>query len=81
MRIRRGKIRNENKARKALNWEPAEAKRYNVRTTAERANARLKEEFGAAKVRVRGHTKVACHLMFGILVLAADQLMRLVMAT
>jgi len=29
-------------------------------------------------VRVRGHDKVFCHLMFGILALAAEQLMRLV---
>ena len=44
------------------------------RTTAERANSRLKDEFGANKVRVRGHEKVYCHLMFSVLVLAADQL-------
>lgn len=68
----------EAKARKNLNWAPAEAIRYNARTTAERANARLKDEFGARKVRVQGHAKVACHLMFGVLVLAADQLIRLV---
>lgn len=70
-------ILTENKARKVLNWEPAEAKRYNERTTAERANSRLKDEFGANKVRVRGHAKVYCHLMFSVLVLAADQLLRL----
>jgi hypothetical protein len=29
-------------------------------------------------VRVRGHAKVLCHLMFGILALAVEQLMRLV---
>ena len=33
---------------------------------------------GARFVRVRGHDKVLCHLMFGILALAAEQLMRLV---
>ena len=71
-------IEAEAKARKTLNWIPAEDIRYNVRTTAERVNARLKDEFGACKVRVRGHLKVACHLMFGVLVLAADQLMKLV---
>jgi hypothetical protein len=68
----------EAKARKTLNWAPAEAVRYNARTTAERANSRLKDEFGACKVRVRGCIKVTCHLMFGVLVLAADQLMKLV---
>ncbi|MFN0065039.1 MAG: hypothetical protein ACKVOH_02245 [Chlamydiales bacterium] len=32
----------------------------------------------ANKLRVRGATKVACHPIFGVLVLAADQLMQLV---
>jgi hypothetical protein len=68
----------EAKARKTLNWSPAEDTRYNERSTAERANSRLKDEFGACKVRVRGHAKVACHLMFGVLVLAADQLIKIV---
>jgi hypothetical protein len=68
----------EAKNRKTLNLSTPEEIRYNVRTTAERANSRLKDEFGACKVRVRGHAKVACHLMFGVLALAADQLMRLV---
>jgi hypothetical protein len=68
----------EAKARKTLNFTSAEDIRYNVRSTAERANARLKDEFGACNVRVRGVVKVTCHLMFGVLALAADQLMRLV---
>jgi hypothetical protein len=33
---------------------------------------------GGRFVWVRGHDKVLCHLMFGILALAAEQLMRLV---
>ena len=68
----------EAKAKKTLNWVSVEAVRYNARSTAERVNSRMKDEFGACKVRVRGHIKVACHLMFGVLALAADQLMRLV---
>src|SRR3990167_1917917 len=71
-------IEMENLARRTLNWEPAETVRYNARSTAERANSRLKDEFGACKVRVRGGAKVSCHLMFGVLVLAADQLIKLV---
>lgn len=67
----------EGKARNTLNWKPAEAIRYNERTAAERTNARLKDEFGGRMVRVRGGSKVFCHLMIGILVLTADQLMRL----
>lgn len=70
-------LKRENKARLTLNWEPAEAVRYNHRSTAERSNARLKDEFGARNVRVRGSKKVFCHLMIGVLVLSADQLLRL----
>jgi hypothetical protein len=29
-------------------------------------------------VRVRGHAKVMCHLMFGMIALAADQILRLI---
>ena len=68
----------EAKARKTLNWKPPEALRYNERSTAERGNSRLKLEFGALTVKVRGHKKVLCHLMFGVLTLAADQLLKLV---
>jgi len=52
--------------------------RYHTRSTVERVNGRLKDEFGGRMVRVRGHAKVACHLMFGIVALTADQLMRFV---
>ncbi|NGX38027.1 MAG: hypothetical protein K1000chlam2_01196 [Chlamydiae bacterium] len=69
----------EKKARKTLNWEPAEATRYKARSGAERTNARLKDEFGGRTVRVRGPRKVFCHLMIGVLTLTADRLMRMIM--
>lgn len=56
---------------------PHEAKRYKERSTVERANGRLKEDFGANNVMVKGHSKVTQHLMFGVIVLFADQLLRL----
>jgi len=59
-----------------LSW--AEADRYRERTMVERVNARLKDEFGARHVRVRGGAKVMAHLMFGVLALTADQLLRMV---
>lgn len=68
----------EAKRQKLIHMVSPEKVRYRERTTAERANARLKDEFGGRMVRVRGHAKVFCHLMFGVLVLAADQLMNLV---
>ena len=56
---------------------PHEAERYKIRSGAERANSRLKEDFGANNVMVKGHSKVTLHLMFGVVVLFADQLLRL----
>ncbi|MGB9163942.1 MAG: IS5/IS1182 family transposase, partial [Rhodomicrobium sp.] len=38
----------------------------------------LKDSYGGRTVRVRSHAKVFCHLMFGILALTIEQLMRLV---
>jgi hypothetical protein len=67
----------ENLARQTLNLVLPETLHYNARSTAERANSRLKDEFGARKLRVRGVMKVSCHLVFGVLTLAADQLMKL----
>lgn len=67
----------EKLAQKNLNWKPAEKVRYNVRTSVERANARIKDEFGACTVRVKGAIKVFAHLMFGILAQTADQLLKL----
>ena len=46
------------------------------RTMVERINARLKDEFGARYLRVRGAAKAFCHLMFGILALTVDQILR-----
>ena len=60
-----------------IEFDPAEATRYNERTVAERTNARLKDEFGGNSVNVKGAVKLMSQLMFGVLCLAADQLMRL----
>jgi hypothetical protein len=68
----------EQKRQELLNFNYSKNARYNERTTVERVNARLKDEFGGRMMRVRGHAKVMCHLMFGILALAADQILRLV---
>lgn len=59
-------------------FAPHEAQRYKERTTIERVFARLKEEFGGRAVRVRGPAKVMTSLMFGIIALTADQLLRFV---
>jgi hypothetical protein len=68
----------EKLAWKTLKWKPADWIRYESRTVVERVFSRLKDEFGASFIRVRGAAKVTAHLMFGIVALAADQILKLV---
>lgn len=68
----------ETRARRAINLPTAETVRFRARTASERVFGRLKDQAGGSTVRVRGPTKVMCHLMFGILVIAVDQITRLV---
>jgi hypothetical protein len=77
---RGGKAAHETEARakRCANYQLAEQRRYNERSAAERVNGSLKDNYGGCDVRVRGHDKVFCHLMFGILALTIEQLMRLV---
>lgn len=56
---------------------PSEAVRYRQRSSAERVNSHLHDNHGGRHVRVRGAVKVAAHLSFGLLVIAAEQLLRL----
>jgi transposase len=58
-----------------LTW--AEEDRMQERTMCERVFARLKDEFGGRAIRVRGATKIMAQLMFGVLALSVDQLLRL----
>ena len=55
--------------------EPDRARRYKGRTQVERFFARLKDEFGGRMIFVRGNRKVMAHLMYGVLVILADQLL------
>ena len=72
-------IIDRNKRRgKKLEFDIAEEKRFNERTNVERVFGRLKDEFGGRMIRVRGSIKVMAHLMFGILALTADQLLKFV---
>ena len=71
-------LKREAQARRNAGHVAAEQVRYRERSTVERVNSRLKDEFGARQVRVRGHAKVLCHLLFGIVALTVDQLLRLV---
>ena len=58
---------------------PAKKIRFKERSSAERVNSNLKDNYGGNHVRVRGDKKVACHLMFGLLALTASQLFNLLL--
>ena len=70
-------IDKNSRGKEIIPMAPHEAVRYNERTAAERFNSRIKEEFGARNIMVRGAQKVKTHLMFGVLALFADQLLKL----
>jgi hypothetical protein len=67
----------ESKRRVLINMPDPDDALYNFRTMAERINARLKDEFGGRFLRVRGAVKARCHLMFGLLALTVDQILRI----
>ncbi len=73
--VLKAELKAENKRCRIIGHQTAEKIRYKERSTVERVNARLKDEFGGRVVRVRGHAKVMCHLMFGILALTSNQMM------
>ena len=73
----KAEIAAERARRRLINIPDPRDLTYNERTTAERANARIKDEFGGRYLRVRGHLKAFCHLMFGVVALAADSIVRL----
>ena len=77
-RKKKAEHQRELNAQRHAGWVLPERIRYRERSTVERAFGRLKDEFGARNLRVRGYEKVTCHLMFGVLVLTVDQLLKLV---
>ena len=70
-------IDKNSRGKEVIPMAPHEATRYNERTAVERFNSRMKESFGAGNVMVRGAQKVKMHLMFGVIALFADQLLKL----
>ncbi len=57
-----------------IELEPARKIRYRERSTVERGNSDLKDNYGARHVRVKGQLKVFCHLMFGVIAITVKQL-------
>jgi len=78
IKIRKAALKAEDKRRRTANYTLAEDRRYNERSTVERVNGRIKNDFGARMVRIQSHTRVMTHLMFGIVVLTVKQLKRVI---
>lgn len=57
--------------------DPATKRRFAERSSAERVNSTLKDNYGGREIRVKGPSKVMAHLMFGIVSITAMQLYRL----
>jgi hypothetical protein len=60
---------NPGRGKEKKKMDPPEKERFKERSSAERVNANLKDNYGGRHVRVRGNKKVACHLMFGLVAL------------
>lgn len=58
-------------------FEKFEAERYKNRSSAERFNSLLKDNYAGEGFRYRGPDKVRAHLMFGVLCIAVEQSLRL----
>lgn len=61
-----------------LNAYTAEDKRYKERLPKERFNASLKDYNGGRNIFYKGHSKIFCHLMFGVLAMTAKTLLSMV---
>ena len=55
-------------------FDPAQKARFANRSSVERVNSDLKDNHGGNHIRVKGHSKVMSHLMFGLLVIAASNM-------
>ncbi len=62
----------EEERRKLIKFKTADEKRYSERFSKERFNAIYKDNNGGRTIFYKGHAKVSCHVMFGVLTLAAS---------
>jgi len=69
--------KNPRGSKQTIPMAPHEVARYQERTAVERFCSQLKEEFGAGNVMVLGEQKVKLHLMFGVVAVFPDQLLKL----
>jgi hypothetical protein len=68
----KAEIAAERTACRTINMPDPDDLIYNERTAAERVNGALKDDYGGRHLRVRGHLKIFCHLMFGVAAFTAS---------
>jgi hypothetical protein len=69
-------VKRSRKSGSASEFSEQEKARFKKRTIVEQLNGRLKDEFGGRVIYFRGATKIMAHLMFGVIALTVDQLLR-----
>ena len=70
---------NPRRSGEKIQMDPATQARFAQRSSAERVNSTLKDNYGGSNIRVKGSAKVMTHLMFGVIVITAMQLYRLLL--
>jgi hypothetical protein len=70
---------NPRRSGEKIQMDPATQARFGQRSSAERINSTLKDNYGGSNIRVKGSAKVMTHLMFGVIVTTAMQLYRLLL--
>lgn len=68
----------EQERKNLLRFKTAEDKRYKERWPKERFNALYKDYNGGRAIYYKGHQKVSCHVMFGVLTVAASIIISLI---
>lgn len=67
-------IDNNPRRGKKIEFEPAKKIRYNERTSAERANSELKDNYGLENIFVKGSKKVRLNIMLSVIALTCKKL-------
>ncbi|HEV8051023.1 MAG TPA: transposase [Parachlamydiaceae bacterium] len=68
----------EKERKNHLKFKTAEDIRYGERLPKERFNALYKDFHGGRNILYRGYSKISCHVMFGVLALAASAIINLI---
>jgi hypothetical protein len=62
-----------------IEFDPPKIERYKNRSSAERTNSLLKDNYGGKVIMVKGASKIMCHLMFGVVCITAMQIAKVIL--